>query len=200
MGAAIAHRHAKALAVANDHVGTKFARSAQQDQCQQIGGHDDQGVVFVGFGNEGFVVEDVAIGVGILHQHAKGGGAKVIAVMVAHDDVNAQRFGAGLHHGNGLRMALLGNEEGVGFGFARLVALAQGHRFGSGCAFVQQGGVGNFQAGQVADHGLEVEQGFQPPLGNFWLVGGVLRCTSRGFRRCCAGRRGAWCSRSSPCR
>ncbi len=57
-------------------------------------------------------------------------------------------------------------------------ALRQRHRLGRGGGFIQQRGVGDVEAGQVADHGLEVEQRFQPALADLRLVrriGGVPR-------------------------
>ena len=61
----------------------------------------------------------------------------------------------------------------VAFVFA---AAHQRHRLGGGGALVEQRGVGGRQPGQVADHGLEVEQRLEPALGDLRLVrrvGGV---------------------------
>ena len=49
----------------------------------------------------------------------------------------------------------------------------QAHRFGGSGRFVQEGGVGDFHAGEVDDHGLEIQQGFEAALGNLGLVGRV---------------------------
>ena len=54
-----------------------------------------------------------------------------------------------------------------------LSRVAQGHGLGGGGGFVEQRGVGDVQAGQVDDHGLEVQQRFEPALGDFGLVGRV---------------------------
>ena len=57
-----------------------------------------------------------------------------------------------------------------------LRAAHQRHRLGGGGALVEQRGVGGGQPGQVADHGLEVEQRLEPALGDLRLVrrvGGV---------------------------
>ena len=53
-------------------------------------------------------------------------------------------------------------------------AVAHRHGFGGGGGFVEQGGVGDVQAGQVDDHGLEIQQGFEAALGDFGLVRRVL--------------------------
>ena len=52
--------------------------------------------------------------------------------------------------------------------------MAQVERFGGGGGFIQQGGVGDGQAGQFACQRLEVEERLQPALGDFGLVGRVL--------------------------
>lgn len=49
-----------------------------------------------------------------------------------------------------------------------------GHGFGSGGGLVEERGIADLHSGQVSDHGLEVEQGLQAPLGDLGLVGGVL--------------------------
>jgi hypothetical protein len=48
-----------------------------------------------------------------------------------------------------------------------------GHRLGGGGGFVEQRGVGDVEAGQVGDHGLEIEQRFEPALRDLGLVGRV---------------------------
>ena len=47
----------------------------------------------------------------------------------------------------------------------------QQHGLGHGGGFVQQGGVGDRQADEVLDHGLEVQQRLEPALGDLGLVG-----------------------------
>ncbi|MCY1419974.1 hypothetical protein D9M71_355800 [compost metagenome] len=85
-------------------------------------------------------------------------------------------------------MAVDGREEG-----RRLVlrqALAEGHGFGGGGGLVEQGGVGDLHAGQVADQGLEVQQGFQAALGDFRLVGGIGGVPGRVFQQVAQDRAG----------
>ena len=48
------------------------------------------------------------------------------------------------------------------------------HRFGGGGGFVEEGGIGDFEAGEIGDHGLEIEEGFEAALGDLGLVRGVL--------------------------
>ena len=80
------------------------------------------------------------------------------------------------------------DEDRVG---RRLAGAAhQGHRLGGRGALVEQRGAGDRQAGQVADHGLEVEQRLEPALGDLRLVrrvggvpGGVLQHVAPDHRR-----------------
>ena len=58
-------------------------------------------------------------------------------------------------------------------------APAHGHGLGRGGALVEQRGVGQLHAGEVADHGLEVEQRLEPALGDLGLVGRVGRVPGR---------------------
>ena len=63
------------------------------------------------------------------------------------------------------------NEEALG---RRLrSAVEQTHRFCNSGAFVKQAGVRHWQAGEIADHGLKVQQRFKTALANFGLVRGV---------------------------
>jgi hypothetical protein len=55
-------------------------------------------------------------------------------------------------------------------------ALRQRHGFRRSGGLVEQRGVGDIEPGEIADHGLEVEQGFQPALADLGLIrriGGV---------------------------
>ena len=64
-------------------------------------------------------------------------------------------------------------------------ALAEGHGFGGGGGgFIQQRGVGDRQAGEVADQGLEVQQGLQAAL-EILAGTGCRRCTRPGFPAGC---------------
>ena len=79
-------------------------------------------------------------------------------------------------------MAVYGGEEGVA-GLVLRQAFAERHGLGRRSGFVEQGGVGDRQAGEVADQGLEVQQRFQAALGNFWLVWGVSGVPGRVFQQ-----------------
>jgi hypothetical protein len=126
----------------------------------------------VGFFEEAGVVVNVTERVGILDEHAGVGGVDRGGGVVTDDDLEAERFGAGLDDVDGLRVAEGGDEKlfagGVGDG-----AGAEAHGFGGGGGFVEEGGVGDVETGEVADHRLEVEERFEAALGNLGLVGCV---------------------------
>ncbi|MNF82764.1 hypothetical protein D3C84_650750 [compost metagenome] len=80
-------------------------------------------------------VADLAMGVGILQQRTE----HLVLFQVIHsidDQLETEAFGASLHHGNGLWMAVFIDEEQIAFRFGN--ALGQGHRFRRGGRFVQQ--------------------------------------------------------------
>jgi len=84
-----------------------------------------------------------------------------------HLDIDALRQAAGFKHGQDMAEYAFIHEECVGSDFHLLLAAqAVQHvdRFGSRCGVVQQGGIGQRKAGQVADHALEQKQGFEASL------------------------------------
>ena len=58
-------------------------------------------------------------------------------------------------------------------------ALGKRHRFGGGGRLIEQRGVGDVEPGQIRDHGLEVEQRFQPALADLRLIRRVGRVPGR---------------------
>ncbi|MCY1291050.1 hypothetical protein D9M70_402210 [compost metagenome] len=184
-----AQRHAEALGAAEGDVGTELAGRGQQGQGQQVGGHRHQGADGMETLHQFAVVVEVAVAGRVLQQGAEVGAGVAELTLVADHYLDAQRLGAGAQHVEGLRVAVLRGEEGVA-GLVLAQALAEGHGLGGGSAFVEQGGVGDRQAGEVADQGLEVQQGFQAALGDFRLVGGVGGVPGRVFQQVAQDRAG----------
>ena len=89
---------------------------------------------------------------------------------VLFEDVDAEGFHAGDEDVNDMGVEAVGDDEGVRVRFG---VEGQGAGFGAGGAFIEQGSVGDVEGGEVADEGLEIEQGFEAALGDFGLVGGV---------------------------
>ncbi|KPX70433.1 Uncharacterized protein ALO35_04500 [Pseudomonas amygdali pv. lachrymans] len=113
--------------------------------------------------------------------------AKVIADVaqlgfVRHHNGNAQWLGTGTQHIKCLRVAVAGGEKLLA-AFVLAQAFAKGHCFGSSGRFVEQGRVGNRQAGQVADQRLKIEQRLQTTLGNLRLIGRVGGVPGRVFQQ-----------------
>ena len=70
-----------------------------------------------------------------------------------------------------------------------LAALGHRHRLGRCGRLVQQRGVGHVQPGQVADHGLEVQQRLEPALTDLGLIGRVGGVPGRVFQDVAQDRR-----------
>ena len=181
---AIAHGHAKALRGAQHDVGAPFAGRHQQRQRQQVGSHAKSGMGQLGPLGQRLEVMNHAVAGRVLGQHAE-------VIVVAHElrqglgrraqpDFNAQRPGTRLHHLDRLRMAVTRHQKGLAL--ALDTAPSQRHGLGRGSGFIEHGGVGHRHAGQVADHGLKVDQRFQPTLGNFGLVRRVSGVPGRVFQ------------------
>ena len=120
-------------------------------------------------------VEDPAGGAGVLHQHAAQLAVRQAVGEVGDDDVDAHRRRRGC--GRRRWSAAARRRRRRTGPVALLVPTAyERHRLGGRGALVEQRGVGRRQPGQVADHGLEVDQRLEPALGDLRLVrrvGGV---------------------------
>ena len=92
--------------------------------------------------------------------------------------LDAQGLRARPHHGDRLRMAVLGHQEPAASTVAREV-VAHSHGFRGRGGLVEQRGVGEGQRGEVRHHGLEVQEGFQPALRDLRLIGCVLGVPAR---------------------
>ncbi len=179
--AAEAQRHPEALRRPDDDVGPDLPGRAHQHQRRQIGGHGDQRPRLVRGLDQLGVIADHPAGARVLGQHTEGPGRQVGGrgdlVDGPGDHLQTQGPGSGGHHGQRLGVAVLVDyEDRAGLG---VEPAAHGHGLGCGGGFVQQRGVGQLHAGQVAHHGLEVEQCLQPALGDLGLVGRVGRVPGR---------------------
>ena len=183
--AAVEQRDAEALGGADHDVGAERAGRLEQGEREQVGGDHGERVALVGGLDHRPRVEDPAGGAGVLHQHAAQLAVGQAVGEVGDDHLDAHRLGAGAHHLDGLRQRVGVDHERAG----RLAvgAAYQRHRLGGGGALVEQRGVGGRQPGEVADHGLEVEQRLEPALARSPAGTACRRCTSSGPRARCAG-------------
>jgi hypothetical protein len=123
-----------------------------------------------------------AVGGGVLEQRAEQVVAAVeVGQGVAHDEVDAEMPRAGLDDGDRLRVAERVDEEGLPLRAAH--PAGHGHRLGGGGGLVQQGRVGQLQAGEVDDHLLVVQERLEPALAHLGLVGRVGRVPARAFQK-----------------
>ncbi len=185
MRSAESHGHAESLGRTHGDIGTEFPRGAQESKREQVGGDDGERVGFVNLGEERFVVVNTPGRIGILHEHAEEFSVDVFETereVIANDDTDPERLGAGFNDIDGLRMAFLGNEKHPGiWPRAYLHPVTHHHRFGGGGAFIEHGGVGDLESGEVGDDGLKIEEGFETSLGNLGLVGRVSRIPAGVF-------------------
>lgn len=104
---------------------------------------------------------------GVLQQRAE----HLVLFQVIHsvdDQLEAEPFSAGLHHGKGLRMAILIDEKHIALGLRD--AFGQRHGLSRCRGFIEQRGVGQFEAGKVDGQLLEIQQRFEPALRDLRLV------------------------------
>ena len=118
---------------------------------------------------------------GILEQRAENRLCLQILERVADDDLPAERLRACLEHRNGLRQALLVDEEGVRLRLCH--AVRKRHRFSGGSRLVEKRGIGDIEPGQIRDQRLEVQKRFETPLADLRLDRACRRYTRPGFSR-----------------
>jgi len=177
--AAVAERHAETLRAADRNVRAEFARRFEEREREQIGGDGEHRAGGVGLFREAGEIVDRAGRVGILHERAENFFVERKRFVMADDDFNIERMSAGTHHFDSLRMAILGNEENVS-----PVANTQrhSHRFGRCGGFVQHGSIRDIERREVGDQRLKIQERFEPALGNFGLIGSVLRIPAGIFQ------------------
>ena len=165
-------RHSKSLRTTNRNVRTPFPRRSQQSQRQEISSRDQKTTRLVHLFCKISERVDRSVRCRILHQRRKKVGlirGRKVSV-IAGDHLQPKRFHSRPHHIQRLRMHRVAYEDDFPFWLGR-GRDADGFRRGG--AFIQKRGVGDWQTGEVANHGLKIEQRLQTTLGNLGLVGGV---------------------------
>ena len=180
MRPAEAERNAEALRVSDDDVRSKFAGGFQKRQGENVRGNDDQSIFLVRPGRKTGIVEYLPARCGILKQDAEYVLTQRAFSVIAHHDLDVLRLRPRAHHLDGLRMAVFRDEKLAPLVPARVHH--HGHRLRRRRALIEQRGVGDLHAGEVHDHGLEIEQRFHAPLRDFRLIGRVRRVPARIFQ------------------
>ena len=86
---------------------------------------------------------------------------------IAHHHRNAEPRRSRLHNRDRLRVTVMRDEKGLPVWNN---GVTKRHCFGGGRGFIQQRGVRNVESRQIDDHLLEIQQRFEPPLGDFRLI------------------------------
>ncbi len=133
MGTPEAHRHAKALHGTNGDVSTPGARRFEHDEGQRVGCRDHPAAGHMGAIHDGAEIADFAGGARIL-QEATESPIELEVIRVRYHDLDSKRFGARAHNGDGLRMAIGGNQEPVALSHPP----AHRHRLGGGRPLVEE--------------------------------------------------------------
>ena len=117
----------------------------------------------MGFVAEVSVVEDRPVGGRVLHQRAEDLFVKGEGCVFSDHDVDAKAGRPRAHDRDGLGMAQLGHEEHLRV-FVFTNSGEHVHGLGGGGGFVEQRRICHVHPAKIHDHGLEIEQGLQPPL------------------------------------
>ena len=154
----------------------------KHEQCAECGGHGHDGLLPVGGGNDGCDVADAPGIARVLQEHAKELNVRESGVEVVGQHGDAHGLGPGVDHGECLRENVgVDQQDGVVGGRA-VGAAHQGHGLGGRGALIEHRGVGGDHAGEIGHNRLEVQQRFQPALGNLRLVGRVGRVPGRALQ------------------
>ena len=176
MRTAIAHRNTKTLRVAEHDIGSPFPRRGEQSQRSQVTGHRYSDAELFGRGGHRTVIFNRTHTVGVLQHHGKYVVGQVKAVPRLHIDLDTEVVGAHFQNRQGLWVYIRINQNTVCTGLcllARTVVEEHKHGFSAGGAFVKQRSIGDGHSGEVAHHGLVVQQRFQTALCNLRLVRSV---------------------------
>ena len=174
---AVSDGHAQRLALAHCHVGAALPRALQDAQGDGVGAHDEHGAGLMDQACDLFHLFQLAVEVGLLDVEGSDVGSQhllqglQIRPAVLHGDDAELVTGAvavGAYGVDGVGMGGRGDQ-----GDAAFPVTAHGGGFRGGAGAVIHGGVGHVHAGDLADHGLILENGLQHALAHLGLVGRV---------------------------
>ena len=184
MRATRTHGHAKALRGAHHNVSAHLTRGLEQGQREQIGTHDQGGLVAMDERGVGRCVNQRATAAGVGAQGGKVATSSQCGLPlfggVGEHHFDAQGLGPCLYHFDGLGVAIGVHQHHHATRFD--LSLGQGHGLCGGGGLVEHGGIGDGHGGQVAHHGLKVHQSFHAALADFGWVGRVSGVPSGVFQ------------------
>ena len=177
--AAAAQRQTQRLPLAHGDVRAAVPGGLHNGQGDGVAAHDVPGTRLVHQLAQGLGVLELAEEVGLLHiegsnavvQHLPQGVHIGPAVLHRHHtQLVAGAVAIGADGVDGVGVGRAGDQ-----GHPALALPAHGRRLGGGGGPVIHGGVGHVHAGELADHGLILEDRLQKPLAHLRLIGGIGR-------------------------
>ena len=175
MRPAIAHRHAETLRRTDRDVGAEFARRGQQRQRQQIGGDNGERALGVQRRDRRTQVANRAGSARILQQRRRTR-PRASRSVAGSPTIRFHPSGSARVRSTASVCGCTSASTKNDLVLAARGAFGQRHRFRRRGCLIEQRGVGDIEPGEIADHGLEVEQRFQPALADLRLIrriGGV---------------------------
>jgi hypothetical protein len=170
VGAAEEEGHTEALGRADGDVRALGARVFEQGEREQVGVEGHECAAVVGTGHGLGEVADGAGGAGLGADDAEDVFADEAFGEVGDGDAEVHGLGPGADDGDGLRVELGVEDDGCPLLHG---STHEQDRLGDGGGLIEEGGVGDVEAGEVLDDLLEVQQRFESALGDLGLVGGV---------------------------
>src|SRR5258708_2703382 len=111
MRPAVPERDAEPLGRTDRDVSAQLTRRREQAKGEEVGGDHRQRAMLVHAIDESAEVADATVARGVLYQGAEDLRLEVEGVRIADDDLPSERLRARAHHLDGLRMAVLRDEE-----------------------------------------------------------------------------------------
>ena len=172
MGSTAGHRHTKPLGTAHGNIRTQLTDGCHQHLGERIHRHRHQSPVVVGLVDHRRGIPQTSATARELKQNAEHIVIPAEGPRLLQLDGHAKGLRPGLQHRQGL-----GQHRGIHQETTCIRAFAdtktEAHGLSTGRCLIQKRCVGDGKAGQLTDQGLEIEQCFEPSLGDLCLIGGV---------------------------
>jgi hypothetical protein len=185
MGTTVTERNTEALGVTDGDVGAKFSRGLEHGKSEKIGGCAEKSLLLVDDVGESLVIVNTTVGIGVLNQGSNevafdfANELGVVGEDIADDELDAESLSSGLEDGDGLGVAVLGDDKDLLAFALGCVGHRHGHGLSSGGSLIENRGVGDVETSQICDESLEVEERLKTALADLSLVGGVAGIPGR---------------------